>query len=262
SWAIRPLETPLSRLVFAPAFRRADLLLSISGYTRDWLARLINHPHVEVLPGGVNVEPFEQPAQADLPAWVGREPVALSVGIVKPRKGQHITLEAVALARQQIPNLHYAMAGTLDAAPEYVEGLRRRAEELGIADYVHFLGQLPPYGALTAWFQRSDVFILASTSVGSSFEGLGFVFLEAGAAGTPGIGTLDSGITEAIVDGETGYLVPQNDVGATAEALVKVLRDPARRAQMGEAARRFARERSWENLARRVVGHYHALLAR
>ncbi|MCC6905816.1 MAG: glycosyltransferase, partial [Anaerolineae bacterium] len=42
SWAIRPLETPLSRLVFAPAFRRADLLLSISGYTRDWLARLIN----------------------------------------------------------------------------------------------------------------------------------------------------------------------------------------------------------------------------
>ena len=259
TWAVRPLEAAGRRAIFGPAFRSADVILSISGYTRDRMAGLINLPRVEVLPGGVHPERFEKPVAAELPGWVGREPVALSVGAVKPRKGQHIALEAVALAQERIPGLHYAMAGNLHGAPDYVERLRERAAELGIAERVHFLGQLPPYGALTAWYQRSDVFILPSISQGSSFEGLGFVFLEAGAAGTPSIGTLDCGAMEAIVDGETGLLVPQGDPEATAEALVTILSDDALRSRMGAAAREHARRLSWSNLAGRVVEIYQEL---
>lgn len=257
TWAIRPLEAPTSRLLFGPAFRRAGLILSISRFTADWMGHLIDLPRVEVLPGGVHPERFEQPvAFGYMPDWIGREPVALSVGAIKPRKGQHITLEAVALARRTIPNLHYAMAGSLDAAPDYVTRLRARADELGIATHVHFLGQLPPYGPLTAWYQQASVFILPSVNQGSSFEGLGFVFLEAGAAGTPSIGTLDCGATEAIVHGETGLLVPQNDPEATAAALVSILSDETRRRQMGEAARQLARRLSWDALSDRVVALY------
>jgi glycosyltransferase involved in cell wall biosynthesis len=259
TWAIRPLESPATRPLFAPAFRQADLILSISSFTRDWMARLITLPRTDVLPGGVHPERFEAPVKADLPEWIGREPVAFSVGALKARKGQHIALEAVAIARAHIPNLHYAVAGSLEAAPEYVARLRRRAGELGIAASVHFLGQLPPYGALTAWYQNADVFILPSVNQGSSFEGLGFVFLEAGAAGTPSIGTRDCGAMEAIVDGETGLLVPQNDPQATAEALVTILSDGERRRQMGQAARQHARRLSWDNLAGRVVEQYRNL---
>jgi glycosyltransferase involved in cell wall biosynthesis len=161
TWAIRPLESRAQRLIFAPAFKRTDRVLSISGFTRDWMERLIDLPHVEVLPGGVHPERFMSPADAaSLPNWVGKEPVVFSVGAVKPRKGQHIALEAVALARQRIPNLHYAMAGSLQVAPAFVERLRKRAAELGIQDYVHFLGLLPPYGVLTAWYQNADVYTL------------------------------------------------------------------------------------------------------
>jgi glycosyltransferase involved in cell wall biosynthesis len=256
TWAIRPLENPATRAVFTPAFRAADAILSISGFTRDWMTRLVSLPRVEVLPGGVHPERFEGPVEAELPPWVGREPVALSVGGVKPRKGQHIALEAIALAREHIPGLHYAMAGSLAAAPEYVERLRHRADELGITGSVHFLGQLPPYGALTAWYRHADVFILPSVNQGSSFEGLGFVFLEAAAAGTPSIGTLDCGAMEAIIDGETGLLVPQNDPVATADALVAILSDTDRRARMGQAAHLHARHLSWDNLSARAVELY------
>lgn len=259
TWAIRPLEQPATRALFAPAFRRADLILSISRFTRDWMARLIDLPRVEVLPGGVHPERFAEAVDADLPEWIDRAPVAFSVGGVKPRKGQHIALEAVALAHEQIPDLHYAMAGSLTASPDYVERLRQRADALGIADHVHFLGQLPPYGALTAWYQHADVFILPSVNQGSSFEGLGFVFLEAGAAGTPSIGTRDCGAEEAIRDGETGLLVPQDDPEATAGALVTILSDETRRQGMGKAARQHAEKLSWDNLSARAAAIYREL---
>jgi len=262
TWAVRPLQQVATRAVFGPAFQSADVILSVSGFTRDWMARLIDLPRIEVLPGGVHPERFARPVEADLPEWVGREPAALSAGAVKPRKGHHIALEAVALARQYIPKLHYVVAGNLRGAPAFVGRLRQRAEELGIEEFVHFLGQLPPYGELVAWYQRSDVFILPSVNQGSSFEGLGFVFLEAAAAGTPSIGTLDCGAAEAILDGETGLLVPQNDVQATAAALVRIVGDAALRERMGRAAREHAKRLSWANLVDRIVPIYDELVNR
>ncbi len=259
TWAIRPLERPVSRLLSGYAFRQANVILSISAYTRDWMARLIDLPRVEVLPGGVHPERFANPVEADLPDWVGREPVVFSAGALKPRKGQHIALEAVAIARQQIPNLHYVMTGNLHSTPAFVERMKRRIAELGLEDHVHFLGLLPPYGALTAWFQQADVFILPSISQGSSFEGLGMVFLEAGAAGTPSIGTWNCGAEEAIIHEKTGLLVPQNDPQATADALVRILSDESIRTRMGEAARAHAQRLSWTNLVERVVALYREL---
>lgn len=258
TWAIRPLETRFSKLVFAPAFQRADLILTISSYTRNWMARLIKLPRVEVLAGGVHPAQFSERSQAALPDWVGKEPVVFSAGAVKPRKGQHIALEAVAIARKQVPTLHYAMSGSLKAVPEFVDGLRERSVELGIKDYVHFLG-LVSQEELVAWYQNADVFILPSTSQGSSFEGLGIVYLEAGAAGTPSVGTLNCGAEEAIIDGKTGYLVPQNDPQAAADALIKLLSDAGLRASMGEAARQNAHHLSWDHLVDRVVAIYREL---
>jgi glycosyltransferase involved in cell wall biosynthesis len=256
TWAIRPLENRVQRLFFEPAFKRADLILSISGFTRDWMARLMDLPPTEVLAGGVHPERFQQKVEADLPDWVGKEPVILSVGAVKPRKGQDVAIEAIALAKQHFPNIHYAMAGNENEMPDFTARLRRRIAELSLEDNVHFLGQLPPYSTLVAWYQQSDIFLLPSTNQGSSFEGLGFVFLEAAAAGKPSIGTFGCGAMEAIVDGETGILVPQHDPRATADAIIKLLSDKALYAKMSAAAPQQAERLSWGNLCKRVVEVY------
>ncbi|MBZ0307334.1 MAG: glycosyltransferase family 4 protein [Anaerolineae bacterium] len=256
TWAIRPLENQVQRLFFAPAFRKASKIISISGFTRDWMAKLMTMPPTEVLPGGVHPARFQQPVEAELPVWVGKEPVALSVGAVKPRKGMHVSLEAVALAREKIPNLHYAIAGNINEIPDYTAALKKRISELGLENQVHFLGQLPPYSTLVAWYQQADVFLLPSVNQGSSFEGLGFVFLEAAAAGTPAIGTYDCGAMEAVVHEETGLLVPQNDPQATADALVRLLTDKPLYEKMKAAAPFHADRLSWTNLARRLAQIY------
>jgi phosphatidylinositol alpha-1,6-mannosyltransferase len=261
TWAVRPLESRVQRLFFVPALRRVDRLLVLSRFTRDWMARLIALPPHEVLTGGVAPGDFERAVDVALPAWTSQEPFVLSVGMIKPRKGQHIALEAVARVRVQFPALHYVVIGPDTEAPDYVQALHRRAGDLGMDAHFHRLGSVP-FDELVAWYRQAAVFMMLSTSQGSSFEGLGLVYLEAGAAGTPSIGTLGCGAEEAIVDGETGRLVPQNDPAAAAGALLALLSDEALRQRMGQAARRHAHALSWENLARRVILVYGDLLGK
>ena len=126
TWAIRPLENRWQRMFFEPAFSRANIILSISTFTRDWMGRLMTLPRNEVLAGGVHPERFqgEVAAEAELPDFVGRDPVVLSVGAVKPRKGQNVAIEAVGLLKDRFSNLHYAMAGSFVEVPEFSTQLR------------------------------------------------------------------------------------------------------------------------------------------
>jgi len=100
------------------------------------------------------------------------------------------------------------------------------------------------------------VFALPSINIGGRFEGFGLVYLEAGAAGLPVIGTLGCGAEEAIVDGETGFLVPQYDVEALAGAIIRLLTDADLRARMGAAGRARAAAFSWTNVAAQVRAVY------
>jgi glycosyltransferase involved in cell wall biosynthesis len=255
TWAVRPLLSRRQRPLFVPAFRRADRLLPVSRFTRDWMARLIDLPPTEVLSGGVHVADFARPVDASLPAWASEGPVVLSVGGVKARKGFHIALEAVIHASERVPGIHYVVIGGTESSPGYVDGLRALAESHGMANRFHLLGRRAS-DELTAWYQRADVFTLLSVNQGASFEGLGLVFLEAGAAGTPSIGTLQCGAEEAIDGGVTGLLVPQGEVDAAAGALVRLLSDDALRADMGRAAREHAERMSWDAYCDRLVAIY------
>jgi glycosyltransferase involved in cell wall biosynthesis len=256
TWGIDPLQSAWRRPLFGPAFRRADRLVFQSRFTRDWMARLIALPPHVVLTGGVRVVAFEAASPVDLPGWTAEGPIVLSVGAVKGRKGHRVALEAAALARAACPGLRYVVIGA--AALAEAAALRARATALGFADHVHILGRVPA-DELVAWYRRADVLLLLPLNQGSSFEGLGLVYLEAAAAGTPSIGSLGCGAAEAILDGETGFLVPQDDPGAAAAALVRLLSDHALRACMGAAARQRARELSWDALAGHLVTLYRQL---
>ncbi|MDP1125088.1 glycosyltransferase, partial [Klebsiella pneumoniae] len=87
--------------------------------------------------------------------------------------------------------------------------VQEQARALGLAECVHLPGQVSEE-ELRGWYQHADVFALPSLTVGEKFEGFGLAFLEASACGLPVIGTTGSGVAEAVRDGETGLLVPQN----------------------------------------------------
>jgi len=109
---------------------------------------------------------------------------------------------------------------------------------------------------LPALYACADVFAMLCRDRwgGLEAEGYGIVFVEAAACGVPAIAGRSGGSAEAVVDGETGFVVEPRDVGAVRAALDRLLRDDDLRARMGAAARaRATTELSYDALAARLV---------
>lgn len=259
TWSLAPLRGAVGRGLTALALARVDLLVCQSRFTRDRMSQRVPLPPHVVWPGGVRAEDFDGPATAKLPDWSESAPIVLTVGALKERKGHHLALDAVARASDAFPALRWVLIGGRPGSGTHGEALMACAAELGVADRVHLLGHVPNE-ELKAWYRRADVFLLLPVSSGDRIEGLGLVYLEAAAAGTPSVGSRDTGAAEAIADGESGLLVPQRDPGAAAAALVRLLGDAGERTRMGEAARVRARRLSWSSLAGRLARAYTGLL--
>ena len=165
----------------------------------------------------------------------------LHVARLVEKKGTSLLLDA--LARLSRGRLVVIGDGPLRAA------LERQARGLG--ERVRFLGALPP-AQVADWMRRA--WLLAAPSVTArdgDAEGLPTVIVEAAAAALPAIGTLHAGIPEAIVDGKTGFLVPERDAQALARRIGEVLDARDLRHRMGAAARHLAGERF--DAARQIV---------
>ncbi|MEQ1895368.1 MAG: glycosyltransferase, partial [Planctomycetota bacterium] len=146
----------------------------------------------------------------------------LTLAALVPRKG--IDLLLAALARQPAtPSCVLLVAGE----GPYRAALEARAAELGLGARARFLGARADKAELLC---ACDVFALASRA-----EGLGVAALEAMAAGRAVLATRVGGLGQAVVDGETGLLVPAEDVAALAGALARLAGDPALRARLGAA---------------------------
>lgn len=172
-------------------------------------------------------------------------PLVLGVSRLVPRKGFDVLLDAVA----DLDGVHVAIAGTgRDRAR-----LERRARGLG--ERCHFLGRVS--GAdLPAVYASADVFAMLCRDrwSGLEAEGFGIVFMEAAACGVPAVAGNSGGAPEAVIDGETGFVVEPRDVAAVRDALGRLLGDAALRAAIGEVARRRARsDFSYDVLATRLA---------
>jgi len=237
-------------------------MISVSNYTRRWLMKLCTESgttlnSVQVIPNAVAAEHYLQPRELEAPAWRAH-PFTLGIGEVKERKGHHLALEAWCRVARSRPELHHYIVGKR-SADEYEQRLLAMVRSAGVEERVHFLGNITEDEKIDL-LQRALVFLHTPiTAADGGFEGFGIVYLEASAAGTPAIGTLDSGAEDAIVDGETGRLVEQN-VDAVEASLAEFLDDGALRERTGAAGRSHARACSWDDNARRVLEIYREVL--
>lgn len=168
-----------------------------------------------------------------------RPPLILHVARLVEKKGTAFLLEAFARISNRHPDASVVIIG---AGPLRAE-LAGRAEALGIGNRVLWLGARP-HEEVRTWLRRATVFCLPSCTAGNGdAEGLGLVLVEAAATGVPVVGTRHGGIPEAVIDGETGLLVPERDAASLADALETLLASATIRRKLGDAARRLARER-------------------
>ena len=231
--------SPLGRAF--SAFRRRtlaniDALLPVSRYTAGLACDLgVPDEKLRIVTNGTDPTQFfpeDATALRDELGLTGRR-VLLTVGRLVPRKGLDTTLHALAQLRQSdaYADVTYLVGGD---GPDR-DRLTTLADDLGVTDAVRFLGRVD--GPLRAYFNLADVFVMPSRAEGPDVEGFGIVFLEANACETPVIGSTAGGIPDAIVDGETGLLVPPSDASALAVALRQLLDDAALRTRYGQRGR-------------------------
>lgn len=245
---------------FAPLYqymyRRAQVIC-VSFYTEGRVKRAVSGVHTTVIPNGVDLRRFMGEAHP----VEKRGPTILVVGQVKARKGFHILAKAMAAVRREIPEAQAVFIGDDRADPNYVNQIKEDLAAQNLSDAVQWVGKVDD-ATLRGWYAAADIFALPALNVGDRFEGFGLVYLEASAARLPVIGTRDNGAEDAIRDGETGLLVPQNDPEALAQVAVKLLRDADLRQRMGQAGYTFAAQHTWERTARETIALYQRLIGR
>src|SRR5262249_8385776 len=148
---------------------------------------------------------------------------------------------------QTLPEAHVLVLGDGERRAE----LEALVQSLGLRDSVHFLGWRSD---LVRVFADLDVVALSSRNEGSPVS-----LIEALAAARPVVATAVGGVPEVVIDDETGLTVPSGDAAALAEAIVALLRDPARAARLAEAGRRHVYPRYD---ARRLVEDVRGLYVR
>ncbi len=160
-----------------------------------------------------------------------RAPVALAIGSLTRQKAHEILIEALARAREKIPDARLWIAGE---GAERAE-LEDLARERGVAPAVRFLGRRGDVGDL---LEAADLFVLPSRR-----EGLSVTLLEALRSGRPAVVTRVGGSGDAVAHGVSGWVVPPEDAARLAEALVRLWSDAELRARLTAAGRTLWRNR-------------------
>ena len=171
----------------------------------------------------------------------------LTVGFLRPDKGQAVVLRALPALIREFPDLEYRIVG--DGTER--QKLELLTAELGLGSHVQFLGSLPHHEAMRE-MAKCDIFVLVSWK-----EAFGVVYLEAMANGKPIIGTVGEGISEILTREAVGKAVPPRDVSAVAEAIRELLANPEQAAEMGKRGKDLVTRRfTWECNARKTLQLY------
>ncbi len=213
-----------------PTVYKKTPIVAVSASTRDDLVGLgFKSENIHIIHNGVvEVAPLQrEPAP---------EPRILCAGRLTPQKGVEVIIRAMPLVLKALPDAHLDIVGQ---GPDRTR-LERLAWSLKLATHVRFHGYLPGHA-------RDELAAKAWVAVcPSAFEGWGVSCVEAGARGLPVIASNVNGLRDSVRDGITGLLVPHGDHRAFADALVSLLGDPERRADMSAAGIEWAAAHSWE----------------
>ncbi len=208
---------------------RASLILAVSEHVRRHLLDLgLPEARIRTHYIGVDLAQFV-PTPLD-----AREPVVLGVGRFVEKKGFEFLIDAMAEVQRARPDAELVLIGSGQLGPQ----LRTRANRM--LRNVRIFGPCSP-DVVRAWMGRARVLAVPSvTSRSGDTEGLPIALLEAMASGLPAVATLHAGIPEAVVDGTSGFLVPERDASGLAEGILGLLADDTGWTQFSAASRRAA----------------------
>ncbi|MEU4109315.1 glycosyltransferase family 4 protein [Streptomyces sp. NPDC027717] len=249
-------QLPAARQLLRRIGESTDTLTYLGEYTRSRIASALTPEaagRMVQLPPGVDEKTFHPGSGGDeVRARLGLtdRPVVVCVSRLVPRKGQDTLIRAMPQILAAEPDAVLLIVG----GGPYEADLRRLAAETGVADSVRFTGAVP-WDELPAHYGAGDVFAMPCRTRrgGLDVEGLGIVYLEASATGLPVVAGDSGGAPDAVLDGETGWVVRGGEPGEAAERITALLADEGLRRRMGERGRQWVEEKwRWDLLAERL----------
>lgn len=199
----------------------STVITTVAGHLRTDLAEAAPHlvTRLTALPNAIDPGPP--------PAPPADAPVLLAGGRLADQKGLDILLTAMPAIRAAVPEVRLVIVGLGQLEGE----LRAQAASLHLDDVVTFVGEKPPV-EVRRLLGGARMLVMPSR-----YEGMPYFALEAAVAARPVVGSDVGGLDEVVLDGRTGVLVPPEDPAALAAAVTDLLREPARGAALGAAAR-------------------------
>jgi len=235
-------------------YSRVDCFVAISEAVRERLiADGIPRQKTTVVHEGVDVERITQLPTASVHAAFylpTHAPIVGNIGALVAQKGQHHLIDAAAIVMRAVPDSRFVICGEGELRQSLEEQIKRKHLER----HVFLAGFRADVLELLKGF---DLFALSSLQ-----EGLCTSLVDAMAASKASVATRVGGVPEVVADGETGYLVPPRDHEAMADRIITLLKNDARRAQMGEAALKRARKLfTVDHMVEGTLATYERLLA-
>ncbi|WP_019885594.1 glycosyltransferase family 4 protein [Streptomyces purpureus] len=246
-------QLPAARQLLRRIGEGTDTITYLGEYTRSRIAAALTPEaagRMVQLPPGVDEKTFHPASGGDLVRerlGLADRPVVVCVSRLVPRKGQDTLIRALPRILRHVPDAVLLIVG----GGPYEADLRKLAAETGVAGSVRFTGAVP-WDELPAHYGAGDVFAMPCRTRrgGLDVEGLGIVYLEASATGLPVVAGDSGGAPDAVLDGETGWVVRGGVPEDAADRIVTLLQDPELRRRMGERGRGWVEEKwRWDQLA-------------
>jgi len=262
------------------ADRDLDIRIEIETKVVDWADRVIAATPLErsqmvwcyggkldkitVIPAGVDTRLFRPRDRALVRAELGLPgldtPILLFVGRIERLKGIDTLLESVAVVSRTCSGRNLKVlivggGGQTEAENAELKRVVKLHRDLNLEEQVEFVGS-KPQETLPLYYAAADITVMPS-----HYESFGLVAVESMASGTPVIASNVGGLSFTVRDGETGFLVPEENHFALAEQVHALLKNPELRLRMGEQAALHAQHYAWSNIADQMLRVYNSEIA-
>jgi phosphatidyl-myo-inositol dimannoside synthase len=227
-----------SRFLFNPLLRAAQNVFPDSQRAGKIAMDIgVQSEKLHIIHPSVNVERVNRSADPDLVRQkfgLQGKKIILSVGRLVERKGQDMLIRALPGIIAKVPDVHYLIAGR----GPYETQLKTLARNMNADSYITFAGFVPE-NDLGSYYASCDVFAMISREIPEEgeIEGFGIVYLEANLFGKVVVAGRSGGVSDAVLDGQTGLMVDPESPFEVADTIIKLLSDPALANRFGEAGR-------------------------